>query len=173
MSPVEAPGQAGRGRALSPALRAELNLPVVARTPFRWAFACLIVATACLPLVLASMWKAAALTVFVGLVVVPAVRWIEAREASWREEVYRTGVEAKGRVLDVEPAGAGRRDHLVRVVFVAGGASVRASVVGCPLARKGLRPGDDIAIIHDAKMPTRCLIVRKTEPEIVDAIFDD
>lgn len=178
MSPVEAPASAERGRVLSPELRAELNLPVVVQAPYHWSFASLVVATVCLPLVLASMWKAAALAVFVGLVVIPAVRWIETREASWREHVYRTGVEVTGRVLDVEPAGAGKRDHLVRVEFVAGGALVRASVVGCPLARKGLRPEDDVAIIHDVEAPTRCLVVRKvivpkTAPEIVDAIFDD
>jgi hypothetical protein len=173
MSPVDPPAHAPRARTLSPELRARLNLPVVARVPYHWSFACVIVATVCLPLVLASMWKAAALAVVVGLVVLPAVRVIEAREASWREEVYRTGVEVKGRVLDVEPAGAGRRDHLVRVEFFSDGALVRASVVGCPLARKGLQPGDDVVIIHDSKAPPRCLVVSKTAPEIVDAVFDE
>lgn len=164
-------------RTLSPELRAALNIPVVKHAPYRWAFACVIVATACLPLVLAAMWKFVALAIFTGLVVVPAVRWFEAREASWREHVYRTGVEVKGRVLDVEPAGAGRRDHLVRVQFVSTGGLVRASVLGCPLARRGLRPLDDVVVIYDPESPMRCLIVGKSDAEvvddIVDAIFDD
>jgi hypothetical protein len=162
-----------RPRALSAELRTELNLPVVVRAPYPWVFACLVVATACLPLVLAAMWKAAAFAVISGLVLIPAARWIVAREASWREEVYRTGVEVTGRVLDVEPAGAAWRDHLVRVEFFTGGALIRASVLGCPLAQRGLRPGDHVAIIYDEKSPTRCLVVQKVEPEIVDAIFDD
>jgi hypothetical protein len=167
------PARPAKSRVLTAALRAELNLPIVKRAPYRWAFACIVVGTACLPLVLASMWKSALFAVFVGLVVVPGVRWFEAREATWREQVYRTGTEVKGRVLDIEPAGAGRRDHLVRVEFFAGGTMVRASVLGCPLAQNELRPLDDVAIVYDPNSPMRCLVVRKTETEIVDAIFDD
>jgi hypothetical protein len=82
-------------------------------------------------------------------------------------------MEAKGRVLDVEPAGSLRKDHLVRVEFLAGEAMVRASVIGCPLARKGLAPDDNVVILYAADRPARCLVVGRSLPEIVDAIFED
>jgi hypothetical protein len=160
-------------RQLTAEVREELDLPSVHHMPYRWTFAFIVVATACLPLVLASLFKLAAAAVVIGLVIVPAVRWFEFREASRREEVYRSGVETKGRVLDVEPAGSRRRDHLVRVEFLAGGATVRASVIGCPLARRGLMPGDDVVILYAAERPARCLLVGRSRPEILDAIFED
>jgi hypothetical protein len=160
-------------RQLTAALREELDLPMIARRPYHWSFALLVVATACLPLLLAALFKLALAAVVIGLVIVPAVRWFEFREASRREEVYRSGVETTGRVLDVEPAGSRRRDHLVRVEFVAGGATIRASVIGCPLARKGLMPGDDVVILYAAERPARCLLVGRSRPEILDAIFED
>jgi hypothetical protein len=154
-------------------VRAELDLPVVRLAPYRWAFACVVVGTACVPLVLASMWTWVALAIVGGLVVIPAVRWFEFRDASWREEVYRTGVEVNGRVTDIEPAGAGRRDHIVRVEFFAGGAMVRASVIGCALARRGLMPGEDVVIVYAPNRPARCLVVERARMEIVDAVFDN
>ena len=160
-------------RALTAEVRTELDLPVVERIPYRWAFACLVVATACVPLVLASLWTLTLLAVAIGLVVIPAVRWFEHRDAAWREDVYRSGTEARGRVLDVEPAGARRRDHIVRVEFLAAGAMVRASVIGCPLARKGLAPGDDVVILYAPERPARCLVIGRSAREIVDAIFED
>ena len=160
-------------RRLTAEVRAELDLPVVTLKPYRWAFACVVVATACLPLLLAKLWTLAAIAVAIGLVIVPAVRWFEYREALWREEVYRSGLEATGRVLDIEPAGPGRRDHVVRVEFLARGTRVRASVIGCPLARKGLRPADHVVILYAANRPARCLAVGRSVPEILDAIFDE
>jgi hypothetical protein len=154
-------------------VREELGLPVLKLAPYRWAFACVVVGTACIPLLLASLWTLAAMTVVLGLVVLPAVRWFEYRDASWRERVYRTGAEATGRVLDVEPAGPRRKDHIVRVEFFAGGAMVRASVIGCSLARKGLMPGDDVIVIYDANQPAHCIVVARSRPEILDAIFED
>ena len=148
-------------------------MPRVELPPYRWAFATLVVGTACLPLALASLWGLAAAAVALGFVVIPSLRWFEHRAASWREEVYRTGVEATGCVIDVEPPGAERRDHLVRVDFVAGGAVVRASVLGCPLARKGLGPGDEVVVIYAANRPSQCLVVGRVPPQIVDAIFED
>jgi hypothetical protein len=161
-------------RRLTAEVREELDLPVAQLKPYRWSFACLVVATACLPLVLASLWKLAAAAVIIGLVIVPAVRWFEHREASWREDVYRSGLEATGRVIDIEPAGPQRKDHVIRVEFFANGTIVNASVIGCPLARKGLMPSDYVVILYAANRPTRCLVIgRSAPPEILDAIFED
>ena len=163
----------GQLRRLTAEVRQELDLPAVALAPYRWAFACFVVATACVPLLLAKLWVLAGAAVMVGLVIIPAVRWFEHREALWREEVYRSGVEAKGRVVDIEPAGSGRRDHTVRVEFLAGNAVICASIFGCALARKGLMPGDDVIILYAAERPARCIIVARSRPEILDAIFED
>lgn len=161
-------------RKLTPAVRAELGLSQAPHAPYRWAFASLVVATACVPLMLASMWTACAIAVAIGLVIIPTVRWFENRDAAWREEVYRSGTECTARVLDVEPAAApGGGDHLVRVEFRTDAAVVRASVIGCPLARRGLMPDDEVLVLYAPERPTRCLVVRKITREIVDAIFDD
>jgi hypothetical protein len=160
-------------RRLTAEVRAELDLPVVELRRYRWTFACVVVGTACVPLLLAKLWTLAVVTVLGGLVVIPLFRWFEHREASWREEVYRSGSEATGRVLDIEPAGSQRRDHTVRVEFLDGRTTVRASVFGCPLARKGLMPGDDVVILYAADRPARCLVVARSRPEIVDAIFEE
>jgi hypothetical protein len=151
-------------RTLTEAARAELGLPKLAPVPYRWAFAALVVALTCVPLMLASLWTACVLAMAVGLVVLPAVRWFENRDAAWREEVYRFGSETRGRVLDVEPAGPGRSDHIVRVEFRLDAANVRASVLGCPLARRGLAPDDEVVILYAPERPTRCLVVRKVIP---------
>src|SRR6185436_20445822 len=127
-------------RALTREIRSELGLPAVAITPYRWTFAALIVLTASVPLLLAKLWTMLALVALLGFFLLPLVRWFERREAVWREEVYRTGIETDGRVLDVEPASPGRADHVVRVEFRAGAEVVGASVMGCPLARRGLMP---------------------------------
>ncbi|HEX9296316.1 MAG TPA: hypothetical protein VF881_10785 [Polyangiaceae bacterium] len=160
-------------RALTPEVRAELGLPAISPTRYRWSFAALVVGTACIPLLLAKLWSMCALAFAIGFVIFPFVRWMETRDASWREEVYRSGKEAIGRVLDVEPAGPGRADHIVRVEFGVGASVVRASVIGCPLARRGLLPDDDVLIVYAPERPTRCLVLRKAPRPIVDAIFDD
>jgi hypothetical protein len=160
-------------RQITVEVRRELDLPVVKLAPYRWAFASFFVATACLPLLLAKLWTLAVAAVLIGLVAIPAVRWFEYREASWREEVYRSGLEAIGRVVDIEPAGSRRRDHTVRVEFLAGRERVHASIFGCPLARKGLMPGDDVVVLYAAERPSRCLVVARSRPEILDAIFDE
>jgi hypothetical protein len=126
-----------------------------------------------LPLVLAKLWTLSVGAVLIGLVAIPAIRWFEHREASGREEVYRSGLEAIGRVIDIEPAGSRRRDHTVRVEFLVNGKKVQASVFGCPLAQKGLMPGDDVVVLYAAERPARCLIVARSRPEIVDAIFEN
>jgi len=142
-------------------VREQVGLPKLAPVPYRWAFASLVVALTCVPLLLASLWTACVLAITVGLVILPAVRWFENRDAAWREEVYRFGSETTGRVLDVEPAGPGRADHIVRVEFRLDATVVRASVLGCPLARRGLAPDDEVVIFYAPERPTRCLVVRK------------
>jgi hypothetical protein len=163
----------GTSRSVTPAIRAELGMPALTASPYPWAFASLVVGTACVPLVIASLWTACFLAASVGLVVLPALRWFERREAGWREKVYRYGVEASGRVLDIEPAGSDGKDHLVRVEFRAGSGLVRTSVLGCPLAGRGLFPDDAVLILFDADRPTRCLIAGKHVRPVFDAIFDD
>src|SRR3954462_11924774 len=92
-------------RVLTPVLREQLGLPEAPARPYPWGFAALVVVTSCVPLALAHLWTACALAVLIGLVGLPAVRHLEDRDRLWREEVYRSGRETVGRVLDVEPAG--------------------------------------------------------------------
>jgi hypothetical protein len=123
---------------------------------------------------LASMWKACLVVVAIGFVALPLVRWFEGRDLARIEDIYRFGSETTGRILDVEPAaGPGRSDHIVRVEFRAAGAVVQASVIGCPLARRGLAPDDEVVVLYAPDRPARCLVVRKIAREVVDAIFDD
>src|SRR5689334_8700981 len=105
-------------RSLTPAVRAELGLPAAPHPPYRWAFASLVVATACVPLMLAKLWTACFGAGAIGLVVFPLVRWFENRDARRRDDVYRFGRETTGRVIDVEPAARpGLSDHIIRVEF--------------------------------------------------------
>jgi hypothetical protein len=162
-----------RPRELTPAVRAELGLAEGRRRPYPYAFAALVVVTASVPLLLASMWSATVAAMAIGLVLLPLVRYYENREVSRREDIYRFGSEAKGRVLDVEPAtGPGRADHIVRLEFRAEGSLVQASVIGCPLARRGLAPDDAVVLLYAPDHPSHCLVLRKEAPDVVDAIFD-
>jgi hypothetical protein len=160
-------------RIVTPAVRAAVGLPTLVRARYPWAFAALLVGVACVPLLMASMWNASLLAAAVGLVIIPGFRWFEHREKAWRENTYRHGTETRGRVLDVEPAGSSRADHTVRVEFIVRGETIRASIVGCPLARRGLMPDDEVTIVYDEARPTQCLVVAKVTPTIIDAIFDD
>ena len=163
-----------QGRVLTPAMRNELGLPPMSYGPYRWAFATLVVGTACVPLIFASMWKTCFAAGAIGFVILPLVHWFEHRDAKRREDVYRFGSETNARVLDVEPStGPGRSDHIVRIEFRAGGEVIRASVIRCTLARRGLLPEDEVVVVYAAEDPERCLVVRKVAREIVDAIFDD
>ena len=159
-------------RALTPAVRAELGLPLTMTAPYRWGFAALVVGLACVPLLLASLWTLCVAAAIIGLVVLPAVRWFERRDAGWRDDVYRRGVETRGRITDVEPASPGRSDHIVRVEFRTDQALVRASIVGCSLARRGLAPDDEVIIYYAPERPTQCLVIRRVPTEIIDAVFD-
>jgi hypothetical protein len=152
---------------LTPEVRGQLGLPEVAFR-YRWGFASLVVGIACIPLVFASMWTATLVAILIGLVGLPAIRWFEHRDAAWRDEVYRFGAETVARVLDVEPAGKTRDDHIVRIEFRADRNIVQTSVVGCPLARRGLAPDDEVAVYYSPERPTRCLVVRKVTRELVN-----
>jgi hypothetical protein len=160
-------------RPVTPAIRAELGLALRPPSPYPWAFAAVVVGVACIPLGLASMWKACSSAIGIGFVILPFFRWFEQRDGAWREEVYRYGIETNGRVLDVEPPGSGRADHLVRIEFRAGTDVIRTSILGCPLARRGLGPDEEIVVLFAADCPTRCLIVGKLVRTIVDAEFDE
>jgi uncharacterized membrane protein YgcG len=98
------------------------------------------------------------------------VRWLEHREAIGRERLYREGHEVVARVVDVEPAGAGRRDHVVRVEFMVESAHVKAVVFGAPLARRGLRPGEHVMVVYDPQAPQRCIVVERAKREVVAAL---
>jgi len=78
-------------RAVTPAIRAELGLAERPTSPYPWAFAAVVVGVACIPLGLASMWKACSSAVGVGFVILPFFRWLEQRDGAWREDVYRYG----------------------------------------------------------------------------------
>ncbi len=153
-------------RTLTRDVRSQIGLPDVAFR-YRWGFASLVVAIVCVPLLFASMWTASALAILIGLVALPAVRWFEHREAAWRDDVYRFGAATTGRVLDVEPSGTARDDHIVRIEFRADRNVVHTSVVGSPLARRGLAPDDEITVYYSPERPTRCLIIRKVTRELV------
>src|SRR5260221_6726452 len=119
-------------RALTPDVRGQVGLPQVAFR-YRWGFAALVVAIACIPLLFASMWTASALAILIGLVALPSIRWFEHRDAAWRDDVYRFGAETTGRVLDVEPAGKTRDDHIVLIGFRTDQGVDQTSVVCWPL----------------------------------------
>jgi hypothetical protein len=153
-------------RALTAEIRGQVGLPEVAFR-YRWGFALLVVAIACIPLVFASLWTASAGAILIGLVALPAIRWFEHRDAAWRDDVYRFGAETIGRVLDVEPAGKTRDDHIVRIEFRTDADVVQTSVVGCPLARRGLAPDDEVTVYYSPARPTRCLVIRKVTRELV------
>ncbi len=61
------------------------------------------------------------------------------------------------------------RDHVDQRACVGRGAAhvgraaprITASIFGCPFARKGLEPGDDVVVYYAAEEPQRCLIVER------------
>jgi len=88
-------------RKLTAAVRSELGVPHALHPPYPWAFASLVVVTACVPLLFAKMWTSCFLLAATALVIVPLFRWFENRDASWREDVFRFGREGAARVLDI------------------------------------------------------------------------
>jgi len=159
---------------LTPELRRRLGLPARAPRPYPWGLAVLLVAVSVGPVWLAGYHLGALAVVAVGLVVLPAMRWTEQREQAERERLYTHGCEGRAVVVEVEPAGDQRNDHLVRLEIFANGEKVATMVSGCPLARKGLGPGDEVRVAYDERDPRRCLIIdREKRGVIVDAVFDD
>ena len=196
MAAVTAPGEerasvehAPRApREITADIRKRVGLP---RTHGRypWARAVIVTGVFGVPLVLAGWASIAVVIALVALAVLPAWRAVERREATAREVLYLFGDEAVARVVEIEPAGSDRRDHVVHVEYHVGNTRHEARIVAAPLARKGLRPGDDAVVVYDRKQPTRCLLVEKVArapkveaparpsaegaPEIFDAVFDD
>ena len=191
---VESAPSAHTPRPITAEVRKRVGLPKsAARYP--WARAIILTGVFGLPLALAGYGSITAILALVALIVLPAWRAIERRESTARERLYTHGGEAVARVVEIEPAGAGRRDHVVHVEYYVGNTRHDARIVAAPLARQGLRPGDDASIVFDPKDPTRCLLIRKiarvraaevptttsTEPkaegapvpEIFDAVFDE
>ncbi len=134
-------------RALTPEVRKLTGLPRVSYKPYPWRIALLMAALGVIPLIVMGKWMFVALFLAVVLGVIPSVRWFEHREAIGREQLYREGREVVARVVDVEPAGAGRRDHVVRVEYLVDDAKVQGVVFGAPLARRGLRPGENVLVV--------------------------
>lgn len=160
--------------ALTPALRQKLGLPAVADRPYPWPLAVMMVALASGALWLAGYPKLMAVVAAAGLVVLPGVRWLEGHDRSERERLYRQGREARATIIEVEPAGDRRNDHRVRLELFVDGKPVTATVVGSPLARQGLGPGDEVRVIHDERDPRRCLLLgRAPRRPIIDAVFLD
>ena len=48
----------------------------------------------------------------------------------------------------------------------------KRQVMGSPLARRGLEPGDDVIVYYEANEPHRCLVIEKVKRKlaIVDAV---
>ena len=148
-------------RTLTIAIRKQVGLPPARVAPYRFGFAVLMVALVSVPMLLLTWYRASALMALIVLGLLPAIRWWERREIALRDRVYTHGNEVVARVTDVEPGGPDRGGKVVRVQFLAGERLVSASVLGSPLARRGLGPGDDVVLFHDEADPTRCLIVSR------------
>lgn len=163
-------GKRNATRNITTEVRKRVGIPRVDATPYRWSFAFLVVACAATPLLLAKMFRPSLLIASFGLLVVPAVRWYERREARRREILYEAGEEAIARVSAVEPGSANSKDRLIRVDFWAGEVHIETNVMGSPLARRGLEPGDDVTVLYDPADPHRCLVIEKVKRTIVDAV---
>jgi hypothetical protein len=160
----------GGRRALTPDVRRRLGLRSADERPYRWEFAALVVGLACAPLLFAG-YRALPLGVaVVGLGLLPALRWLEARELRVRDRIYTDGHEAFGQVLAVEPGSDANKDRTIHLQFWAEGKKVEAKVVGCRLARQGLGPDDDVRVLFDPAEPKRCLVIEKVRRGVVDAV---
>ena len=153
-------------------IRKRVGIPRVDATPYRWSFALLVVACAASPLLFAKMVRVSLAIAVVGLAVVPGMRWYERGQARRRERLFEDGKEAIARVSAVEP-GAGRgSDRIIRVDFWADDVHIETIVIGSPLARRGLEPGDDVNVYYDPTEPHRCLVIGKVKRKlaIVEAL---
>lgn len=148
-------------RELTREIRKQIGLPLRAVQPYSWPKAWVFSLGFGVPLALAGYHVIAGALCLVALVFLPIWRRVEHKGATAGEDIYRFGVEAIGRVIDNEPAGNGRRDHLTRVEYLVGDVKVTARVVGAPLARKGLQPGQVVRVIHDRVATSRALIIER------------
>jgi hypothetical protein len=162
MPPERPPTLSTPREALTADVRERVGVPNVKARPYRWKWAMFVCAIAAGPMWLAGLYALLASLCAVALVLLPALSRLESREAGERERLYLTGREAVARVIEVEPPGERRRDHVVRFEFFTGDTAdtrVRAAVVGAPIAQRGLKPGEDVVIVYDPLHPTRCLLV--------------
>ena len=156
---------ASEPRALTPEVRRKVGLPERTLAPYGWPTAVIAVFVFGVPLAIAGHPGLAALLALAALVVVPVWRRVEHRAATAAEGLYRDGQAALARIVYVEPAGPGRRDHLIRLTYAAAGARVETKIVGAPLARQGLQPGEEVVVVYDPRQPTRCLVVERATAE--------
>ncbi len=150
-------------RELTAEMRKKVGLPAKAMAAFPWATALIAVGTFGVPIALAGYWKLSTFIAVAVLIGWPIWRRVEHANERAGEHTFRFGAEAVARVIDVEPAGPGQRNHLTVVEFMVGETRVTAKVVGAPLARKGLRPGEDVIVIHDRDVPTKAVVVDRVE----------
>lgn len=162
--------ESGAPRALTHEVRRRLGLERRDVKPYRWSFAALVVVLACAPLLVAGYRLLAAAVAMMGLVVLPALRWLEGREAAARDRLYTHGREAFAQVIAVEPGSDHNRDRTVHLRLWVDGRVYEAQVAGCRLARQGLGPDDDVRVLHDPEQPLRCLVVEKVHRGVVDAV---
>lgn len=149
-------------RALTNETRTRLGLLRADNAPYRWGFAALVVALAAAPLLVAGYVRFSIALALFALGAVPSMRWLAKRDAERWERVYQDGEETRGLVIAVEPGGDRTGGRIVRVEYLVSGERVKASILGCPLARKGLGPGDEVRIVYDPTEPQRCLIAERT-----------
>jgi hypothetical protein len=149
---------------LTAAIRKQIGLPAAKVPPYRFAFTALMVGLVGVPMLMLGWYKSFGALAFMSLVALPLVRFWEKREIALRDRVYTHGREVVARVLDVEPGGPDRGGKIIRVQFMVQVPTpklVEASVFGCPLARKGLEPGDDVVVIHDPAQPLHALVIER------------
>ena len=146
-------------REITPEVRRRVGLPTIHDQPYRWSFAFFWVVVAITPCLIGGYYRIALAVIAIGLAIIPALRWIEIRQLRARERIYEDGLEVVARVIEVEPSGSLRHDHIVRIEFLAGKTRVETAVLHCPLARRGLGPGDDVVVIYAADEPHHCLVV--------------
>lgn len=148
-------------RVLTARVRKRLGLPTAKVPPYRFGFVALLNGLVGVPVLMLGWFKTMFALAVVSLGVLPAVRWFEKREVALRDRVFTHGKEVIARVLDVEPGGPDRNGKVVRIEFDVHTTRITASVFGCPFARKGLEPGDDVVVYYAAEEPQRCLIVER------------
>jgi len=147
-------------REITPQVRRLVGLPRARRRPFRARLAVIAIALGA-ALALWGFPRLALVILIIALGILPVIDWWEFRDYEQREALYREGDEAIARIIEVEPGGRTRRDHIVRLEFFVGRTRVETRVIGAPLARRGIGPGDDVVVVYAKEEPARCLIVER------------